>query len=65
MYYKGASINNGGIRLVLGKVLGLRLGLRVGGRRVSGVDGYLSGCVEVWRDIYLRSVGGVKVHIGG
>ena len=65
MYYKGASINNGGIGLGLGKVLGLKLGLRVGGRRVSGVDDYLGGCVEVWRDIYLISVGRVKVYIGG
>ena len=50
MYYKDASINNGGIGLGLGKVLGLRLGLRVGGRWVSGVDGYLGGCVEVYID---------------
>ena len=52
MYYKVAMINNGGIGLGLGKELGLRLGLRVGGRRVSGVYGYLGGCVEVWREIF-------------
>ena len=45
-------------------MLGLKLGIRVGGRRVSGLDGYLGGCVEVWRERYLVSVGRVKVHIG-
>ena len=28
------------------------------------MDGFLGGGVEVWREIYLISVGRVKVHIG-